>query len=332
MDIKIFQNLGETIDSTITAYVDPGAASLISMLRITAVTGVGLYFTCMGYMIMTGAIQESFYTFLKQCTKVMIIAALALNADIYSTWVVEAFHGLESGLSTAMSKSDKPESIYGVLDAALGKGMDLVSTCLEKAGSSTWHVGKGIGWFFSALAIGTSSTIITVLGAASIISAKFSLAVMFAIGPLFIMCLMWPVTARFFNAWFSKVINYILSIVIMVIVMSFAVKCFELAVSVSDVNAENPMIAAFKIMTTTLVLMFLIRQVGSMAAGLSGGLSIAALTVTNLARDAVSPVTAYRDVRDFKNDITKKEKIKNSETPACQKKLIENLQNGFQKK
>ncbi|MDM1707636.1 type IV secretion system protein [Thiopseudomonas alkaliphila] len=34
------------------------------------------------------------------------------------------------------------------------------------------------------------------------------LKILFAIGPLFILMLMWPVTARFFDQWFGFVINH----------------------------------------------------------------------------------------------------------------------------
>lgn len=351
MDVTIFQSLGKEIEGAIKTYVDPGAASLISALRITAVSGIGLYFTCMGYMIMTGAVQESFYEFLKQCTKVIIIAAFALNADIYANWVVEAFRGLESGLSAAMSTTgSQDDTTYKLLDDSLKRCFELAGTLMEKAGASGWSVGKALGLVIAAIIVACCSIIITVLGGATIIAAKFSLAVMFAIGPLFIMCLMWPVTAKFFDSWFSQVVNYIITIVIMIIVMAFAIGVFEKFAVIKDVNVANPLLISFKILAVTLILMFIIRQVAGMAVGLASGFSMATLTMTSLATGAVSPAMrvaegysaakkgygmakqGYGVAKNLVKGAAEVAGSAGSTTPIYQRRLMENLQNGFSKK
>jgi type IV secretion system protein VirB6 len=129
-----------------------------------------------------------------------------------------------------------------------------------------------------------------VLGGAVVIVAKFSLAVMFALGPLFIVSLMFPATARFFDSWFSQVMNYVLTIVIMAIIMSFAMAAYDSFIKDADFSGggtTNPLFAALQIGTLTGVLCWIILQAGGMASGLAGGVSMAAMGIRHL----ISPVT-----------------------------------------
>ena len=49
LNITLFQYVGESIEAASNAFVLPAASALIAALHMTAVTGVGLYITLMGY-------------------------------------------------------------------------------------------------------------------------------------------------------------------------------------------------------------------------------------------------------------------------------------------
>jgi type IV secretion system protein VirB6 len=119
---------------------------------------------------------------------------------------------------------------------------------------------------------------------------------MFALGPLFIVSLMFPVTARFFDGWFAQVMNYIVTIVIMGFIMTFSTKAFDVFISTADFSAGemNPVFASLQIGTLTGVLCWIILQSTAMASGLAGGLSTAAMSI----RHMVSPVAASKNFAD----------------------------------
>ncbi len=81
-DITLFQYLGETITNATTAFVEPSASSLMYGLQMLAVTGVTLYMVLMGYAISTGSVEAPFASFMKQCVKIIIVAAFALSAAV----------------------------------------------------------------------------------------------------------------------------------------------------------------------------------------------------------------------------------------------------------
>ena len=112
MDPMVFQFIGETVKNATDAFVEPAASSLMFSLQMLVLTGVTLYITMTGYAISTGAVESPFWTFVKQCMKIILIAFFALTADGYITGVMGAINGLESGLSQAMNGGAAPMTIY----------------------------------------------------------------------------------------------------------------------------------------------------------------------------------------------------------------------------
>lgn len=158
-----------------------------------------------------------------------------------------AINGLESGLSQAMNGGAVPMTIYQVLDQSLGKGFEIVGVCFQKADEAGWNFGSVLGWVIAGLVVAVGTVLVAMLGGAVIIVAKFSLAVMFALGPLFIVSLMFPATARFFDSWFSQVMNYVLTIVIMAIIMTFAMKAYDAFIAGADFGRrrQQPHVCSF---------------------------------------------------------------------------------------
>lgn len=290
-DLMIFQFVGETVKNATDAFVTPAASQLITAIQALTLTGVTLYIVLQGYAISTGAVESPFWTFIKQSLKIGIIAFFALTVDGYISHVVTAINGLEEGLSSAMQIGGAgATNIYETLDKNLSVGFKLAGDCFKQSDNASWNeFGAIIGWTISGVVIIACSIVIGALGAATIIVAKFSLAVMLALGPLFIVCLMFPITSKFFDSWFAQVMNYILTIVIMAIIMTFAIKAFTAYVEQSTVDANdvNPLFVAFQILGVTGILCFIIYQAGGMASGLAGGVSMASMGIRHL----TSPVT-----------------------------------------
>ena len=307
MDPMVFQFIGDTVTNATDAFVTPAASDLMTALQMVVLTSVTLYITMTGYAISTGAVESPFWTFVKQCMKIIIIAFFALTADGYITGVMGAINGLESGLSQAMSGGAAPPSIYAVLDQSLGKGFKIVGLCFQNADKAGWSFGSVLAWAIAGIVVAIGTVLVAMLGGAVVIVAKFSLAVMFALGPLFIVSLMFPATARFFDSWFSQVMNYVLTIVIMAIIMTFAMAAYDSFIKDADFSGAgttNPLFAALQIGTLTGVLCWIILQAGGMASGLAGGVSMAAMGIRHLISPVTGGLNAAKGVGNMVNPMT----------------------------
>ena len=262
MDPYVFQFIGNTVENAMNAFVQPAATSLMFALQMLVLTGVTLYITLTGYAISTGAVQSPFWTFVKQCVKIILIAFFALTVEGYINGVMGAIGGLETGLAKAINgQAGNATTIYQVLDQSLGRGFELVAQCFEMADKAGWSIGSALAWVIAGIVVALGTVLVSLLGGAVIIVAKFSLAIMFALGPLFIVCLMFPATARFFDLWFSQVMNYVLTIVIIATIMSFAMKAFDAFIAeaqFSTYSDQNPMFSALQIGTLSGILCWII--------------------------------------------------------------------------
>jgi len=290
--VVLFQFVGETFDNAAAAFVSPAAANLAATLGPVALTGTTLYLLLMGYMTMAGYVGSPFAVVVKHAAKVAVISAFAFNSVNYMSWVVETIDGLQVGISSAITPgAGSATSMYQTLDASLDRAFGLVGDCLSNANDAGLNVGSALSWMFCALAIGLGSLVFVLLGGATVITAKLSLAVLFGLGPFFIMCLMWPVTAKFFDSWFSQVMNYTLTIVIVAVYLTLAGAAFDRFIAGADVSADgqnSPAFAALQILGLTCLLSYLLAQIGGLASGLAGGVSTAAMTL----RQMVSPITS----------------------------------------
>ena len=309
MDPMVFQFIGETVQNATNAFVTPAATNLMYALQMIAITGVTLYIVLTGYAISTGAIESPFWTFVKQCVKIVIIAAFALTVDGYANGVMGALNGLETGLADAMNTSGGPPAanIYQVLDQSLGKGLEIVAQCFQKADEAGWNFGAVLGWAIAGVVVALGTVLVSMLGGAVVIVAKFSLAIVFALGPLFILALMFPARAKFFDSWFGQAMNYILTIVIMAIIMTFAMRAYDAFIAGADFSGSgdsNPMFAALQIGALTGVLVWIILQAGGIASGLAGGVSMAAMGIRHLAMPVTGGLRGAKGVGNMVNPMT----------------------------
>lgn len=296
----LFQFIGETIDTALNTYVNTVSAEIVATFITTAILLTTFYYVMQGFMMMAGRVEAPFSAFLVSCGKFILIAAFALSASMYLTWVVEAIRGLEAGLTAAFSGEGgvAPTSVYAVVDDSIGKGWSVAADLWEKAGNRGWReTGMAIGEYINAIIVATATMIIAVPAGAMIVVAKTILSIMLGIGPLFIMLLMWPITKQFFDRWFGVVMTVIFQIALLAAVLSFAIMAFMAFVDPIDLDSDqNTLFTSLQLIVIALVMLWVLYTVNNYAGQLGGGLAASAITLGQLARGAMSPMRTAANV------------------------------------
>ncbi|MFT3757652.1 type IV secretion system protein [Thauera sp.] len=280
---NVFQGIGGTLDNATTTFVTNVAGDTIATVYPWALGALTLYITLYAYMMMTGQVQEPFKTGLLKMVKVMIVGTMALNADMYLNGVVEAFRGIEEGLTSAFSGS-AGGSIYASLDSSLSKGLELIMQCREKAQAASWReMGTIFMWYLIMAILAIGFALVVVFGGIAILMSTIYLKILFAIGPVFIMCLMFPVTAKFFDSWVGFVLNHVLIVALTAVVLTLGVTIYdnEIAKVVID-SDQNMLMVALELLVVAAILYGIVKGVMPMAAALAGGISMAVMTARGL--------------------------------------------------
>jgi type IV secretion system protein VirB6 len=280
----IFKFIGETVENALSTFVTAGVSNVVGAMTTTALIGVTLYFTIMGYMIIAGRVEAPVQEFTIKGVKIALIGFFALSAGNFTNYVMGGLNGLESGLSEAVSTvggNPAPANVYEALDNVIDKGLDSASKCFDKTKDADF--GPSIGWAVAGMVIAGSTCVLAVIGGVMILLAKLMLSILFVVGPFFILLMMFPATAGFFDKWFGQAMTYVMSIVVIMAVLALAIFCFDhqldgLKIVDMDANNVSPIFMAFQVLILTVVFSYMISQAGGMAGNLGGGLALASIT------------------------------------------------------
>lgn len=311
-DPGIFQFIGESVDAALISFISATVAAVIAAIMPIATLGVTLYFSIMGYMMIAGRLQSPAGAVMIQGIKFIAISALALSVSGYNTWVVEVIRGLEDGLASAFAGTAgaAPMSVYATVDTTLGQGWDIAADLWQQAGNrGLTEIPMAIGEYVNAVVIGIATLIVGLPAGAMIVVAKATLTLLLGIGPLFVMCLMFPVTAKWFEQWFAQVMTAIMTIALVAAVAAFMMKIFAAFIGTVDITGEqNTLFTALTLSVLSLVIMLLLYRVAGLAAGLAGGMSAAAITFGQMAAGgaamAGAPGRVGRGANDMLNPVS----------------------------
>lgn len=283
---SVFQGIGGTFDDLLQVFVINSSSNLIKEITPWAVGFTTVYFLLYGYMILLGKIQEPFSDFLVKSAKIIFIGGLALKTDLYLEWVVNFFQGIEESLTQAFSDSGAGSSIYASLDHSLGKGLDIILQCRQKATSAGWNsFSVAICWWLIALLITVGFGLVVCVGGISVMMSSIMLKIAFAIGPLFVLCAIWPASAKFFDSWVSFLLNHILIVVLTTVVMVLAINIYGVELQKINFDSDqNMLFVSLELLIVAGILYAVVRGVLPMAAALTGGFTMAVMGISHLAQ------------------------------------------------
>jgi type IV secretion system protein VirB6 len=101
--------------------------------------------------------------------------------------------------------------------------------------------------------------------------AKVALALLVALGPMFIACSLFEASRRFFFGWLAQAVNYI-------VLFALIVTIFQLILSLLDsqwgaIDGQDPMSAGLLFIALCLLAAIFFLQTPAIAAGIAGGAS-----------------------------------------------------------
>ncbi|SCB03375.1 type IV secretion system protein [Xanthomonas translucens] len=156
--------------------------------------------------------------------------------------------------------------------------------CREKAQAASWREMWTIFMWYVIMAIlAIGFALVVVFGGIAILMSTIYLKILFAIGPVFIMCLMFPVTAKFFDSWVGFVLNHVLIVALTAVVLTLGVTIYDNEISKVVIDSDqNMLMVALELLVVAAILYGIVKGIMPMAAALAGGISMAVMTARGL--------------------------------------------------
>lgn len=201
----MFAWVGSQFNTILGTYVLGVVSSLMAAIAPVALTAMTIWVLLYGWAVLRHEVTETVPTFAWKVFKIGLVLAFALQSGVYVSNVAETADALATGVArTFLPAAANPMTVgspYAMLDAFNDQASVLVLDLLKDAGMLRLDL------FFAAVVCSIGNVLFLCIALFVVTLAKLTLTFVIAVGPIFILCLAWRPTARFFDSWLSMVLN-----------------------------------------------------------------------------------------------------------------------------
>src|ERR1700723_1730821 len=263
-----FATFWSWLNGQLAAYIGDNTARLASILEPAIVTVATIYVMAWGYLHLTGKIEEPVLTGLKRIGLLALILGVGLRLWLYNTVIVDTFYNAPSQLAAAMVGASDP---VGTIDAIWTSGGTVAGNLWDKGGV----LSGDFGFYLAGAVVWCLIGVLCVYAMFLIALSSIALAVLLALGPLFVALLFFDATRRLFVAWIAQLTNYALITVLTVMVAALLLRIVQsYAAQTAARGTDIVVVDALQMVLVSVLVLLILRQVMPIASGLAGGVSL----------------------------------------------------------
>jgi type IV secretion system protein VirB6 len=208
-------------DELINEYLPNLGARVIRVLGGIGVLVLTLWIMIQGYRIVTGQSRESMMALVVNALRATFIVGIALGlgaafGPIYGS----VTDGLSRTINETMTGSQNPEGPYQNIDRTLG--ILQAAMAMVDSVDATYDEETRERKARTQAMIATGLGLPAITAAAAIMLNKFAIGLVLALGPLFILCLLFDQTKSLFHKWLLYGIGAIFSMAVLTVTVTLA--------------------------------------------------------------------------------------------------------------
>lgn len=267
MALQIFSKIDQQLADPISQFVTDGVSNLASAVSGPLKAAVTLWIIAQGISILRGVVNEPVMDFAVKAMKVVVIVALATKVGTYNEFIKNVFfEALPREIGNALAGSGATTPTANAFDSFLQKGYQSAQELWSQSGMT--NPGPAF--------LGVMVMVIAGLGAvvAYTVSlyAKIALAVVLALGPVFVALALFQSTKRFTESWLGQVVNFVVLQALVMVVLSLVLKVADqLSTTAASGNFGDAMMSALTMSVVYLLAAFVSFQLPSIASAIAGG-------------------------------------------------------------
>jgi type IV secretion system protein VirB6 len=219
-NMMFFHEINSFLDDEISEFAGNLLGRTLAVAGAAVLSLMTLWILVQGYRIATGQSREPMMALVASTLRAVLVIGIATGAAGGSGSI---YHALTNGLTDVVQEvmtGDDDGGTYEDIDRTLAilqvalevidsvdVGDDLVTA--EKKDRALWFAGVGLG--------GPA-----VMAATMLLLNKVAIALIVGLGPLFILCLLFPVTSQLFQKWLFYGIGTLFSLALLSVMVTLA--------------------------------------------------------------------------------------------------------------
>ncbi|MDR3490999.1 MAG: type IV secretion system protein [Gammaproteobacteria bacterium] len=284
-----FSDTLNTVDAVIGNFVNHAYQHFIQANSGLITLLLTVYVMFIGYRFLNHNHHFGMHQIMRHMITMLIVYGMVMNWNLYNLLVYKLFTNEPGNIAKVLVNSAGQQTGEGLTQALDGIYKAVVDASMGFFGQLSFSA-AGMAFLFYGILVYIIGSLMCVFALLLYIYAKMMMAVSLALGPIFILFVLWDSTKGMFAAWLRKLITLAL-----IPIITSAILCLMLSVinvTLPNINqpAENMQfygIAPFLglSLATTLIL----SQVLNICSALGGGITLASLSkATGIAKTALA--------------------------------------------
>lgn len=278
--MNFFTAFSDWLQAQLADYIAARTAQMAALIEPLLVACAVLYLMVWAWLQITGRIEEPI---LEGAKRIVILAAIfgtALHLWSYNAYFVDTFADSPQIIASALGSSGTTTTV-AMADSVLTEGITVSENLFKQGG-----ILSASGWVLGIVgAIVYVAVILTAVYAAFLDAlARIALAVILALGPLFLVGLLFDSTRRFFESWVAQLANYALVTILTGAIAGLVMQIIRNeAAELVALGTEVQIAQAVPLLVACVLVMLLLRQVMPMAASLASGVGLSSMGAVSVA-------------------------------------------------
>lgn len=266
-------DLYSNISHSISASVGKMSQSLGDAVAPLFWAAIGVYIVYQAWNIIYTQNEVIISEVIKTVGSLSLVSAFCFKGSLYMNSVVPFFQELGPNLSAYLT--DNLSEPTNMIEQYWSSYNPIFQALDMRAQSISWYDFPSWGsiifsYFFTLL----SRALIVLVLTINLIIASFMLNLNLTLGLIFIPMFFFPATRNFFQLWIGQVMNYVFLSFLYVLASNLVANFLLNRVKEVDPRGEGIGVFVDELIIMTIIFVYLINQISSVAQGLSGGLSV----------------------------------------------------------
>ena len=279
-----FATFWSWLNGQLAGYIGDMTARIATALEPAVVTLATLYIMAWGYLQMSGRIEEPLIGGLKRIVTLALVLGVGLRLWLYNSVIVDTFYQAPTQLAAALIGASDPVS---TIDTIWQHGGEVAGMLWER--SLAWN-SSSPGFLLAGVIVWLLIGLLCTYTMFLIALSSVALSVLLALGPLFIVMLLFDGTRRFFAAWLAQLVNYGLITILSVLIGALLLRIVDTyAAQTAARGAALLTVDALDMVLVSILVFLFMRQVMPVAAGLAGGVALSSFHVFSRVAAVMQP-------------------------------------------